>query len=178
MSSSVLEEESAPLPTFMGRTPSGNGDVLMRGFKGSFSQAPDPSDYHSDAKRRERVFMWHRRWAMPTYQRMKAQILKTPGLDITVADLDLLPWNKNGSGHLDNAAYHKMQRLAFSSRATLKRQQSTDKNDRAAMEAMAAELRAEEAEKAEPEKVEPDIIKAEPEVGMEENSAQEQEISA
>eukprot|EP00977_Amphora_coffeiformis_P027836 scaffold34647_cov182-Amphora_coffeaeformis.AAC.6 len=78
---------------------------------------------------------------------MKKQIERTPGLDITVADLDLLPW---GAGQrLNNAEYHKLQRQAFLGEAKVKRQQSLSKDDQAAMEAIAAQLRAEQAEKAE-----------------------------
>mmetsp|Transcript_5004 Transcript_5004/g.9522 ORF Transcript_5004/g.9522 Transcript_5004/m.9522 type:complete len:795 (-) Transcript_5004:181-2565(-) len=140
-------DDTTPLPTIMRRTSTGGADPLLKALKQSFSKPESPEDFNSLHKRRERVYMWHRRWAGPTYTMMKKQIERTPGLDITVADLDLLPW---GAGQrLNNAEYHKLQRQAFLGEAKVKRQQSLSKDDQAAMEAIAAQLRAEQAEKAE-----------------------------
>ena len=43
---------------------------------------------------------------MPTYDVMKRQVENSPGIDITVADVDLLPWSH---GRLNNKEYHKIQ---------------------------------------------------------------------
>ena len=42
---------------------------------------------------RSRVLMWYHRWAMPSYAMMRHHVQSTPGLDITVEDVDLLPWS-------------------------------------------------------------------------------------
>jgi len=41
-------------------------------------------------QRRERAIMWHCRFAMPTYKMMKYQVQNTPGLGITLEDVDWL----------------------------------------------------------------------------------------
>ena len=70
-----------------------------------------PPDFDSRQARRERAYMWHRRWAMPTYEMMKYQVRIAPGLDITEEDVDLLPWahNRGNKKNLDNAEYHRLQ---------------------------------------------------------------------
>ena len=64
-------------------------------------------DYNSKKVRRARAYQWHSRWAMPNYKMMLKHVRTTPGIDITEADVDLLPWNHNQ--RLDRAEYEKLQ---------------------------------------------------------------------
>ena len=54
----------------------------------------------TEEQRRERAKLWWLRWAMPSYEIMKDQVQNTPGLDITLEDVDLLPW--------DSAPYNRV----------------------------------------------------------------------
>ena len=51
----------------------------------------------SEEVRRGRVLMWFRRMAMPSYHMMKHHVRTTPGLGITLDDVDLLPWSTNNA---------------------------------------------------------------------------------
>lgn len=48
--------------------------------------------------RRARAMLWYHRMAMPTYPAMRRLVQNTPGLDITLDDVDLLPWSGRGPG--------------------------------------------------------------------------------
>jgi hypothetical protein len=107
-----------------------------------------PPDFDSRQARRERAYMWHRRWAMPTYEMMKYQVRIAPGLDITEEDVDLLPWahNRGNKKNLDNAEYHRLQGAELRAFAKKKRSESFDGEDEAAMAAAEAVRRADQEE--------------------------------
>ena len=53
-------------------------------------------DFRDEEDRRERAMMWYRRLAAPTYPVMRRLVQNTSGLDITLEDLELLPWKNKG----------------------------------------------------------------------------------
>lgn len=56
--------------------------------------------YNSEEARRQRVFDWYCRWGRITRREMKRKlkaIKKTSEIDIDESDIDLLPWNFNGT---------------------------------------------------------------------------------
>lgn len=56
------------------------------------------------------------RWGFPNYPSMVAKVKATAGIDITVEDVQLLPWGENN--RLDRGAYQKLQaKKALSSRS-------------------------------------------------------------
>ena len=74
--------------------------------------SPPPADHHVDndtvRQRRKRALQWFHRWALPDRETMKKMVQQTPGLDITVDDVDLLPWDeatyrRTGWARLSNA---------------------------------------------------------------------------
>ncbi|KAL7574877.1 hypothetical protein ACA910_010711 [Epithemia clementina (nom. ined.)] len=67
----------------------------------------EDDDYNSKKVRRARAYQWHSRWAMPNYKMMIKHVRTTPGIDITEADVDLLPWGRNQ--RLDRAEYDRLQ---------------------------------------------------------------------
>jgi len=94
----------------MARMNNDTGATATRQIRHNFDLCvkPDDAEYMSQRVRRERAFQWHSRWAMPTYKQMKAQVRKCgPSLDITEADVDLLPWSS--SGMMNRREYEKMQ---------------------------------------------------------------------
>jgi hypothetical protein len=51
----------------------------------------------SEAARRERVYMWYTRTAMPNKQLLKEKVAKLPAdAGLTVEDVELLPWDDAG----------------------------------------------------------------------------------
>lgn len=57
----------------------------------------DEASQDSEETRRARVLMWFYRFAMPSYDTMKRHVRVTPGLGITLDDVDLLPWSKTNA---------------------------------------------------------------------------------
>lgn len=67
--------------------------LLNYGTMTSLSKARDCRD---EEDRRERAMMWYHRWAAPTYPVMRRLVQNTSGLDISLEDVDLLPWSNTG----------------------------------------------------------------------------------
>ena len=51
--------------------------------------------HHCDFEeiRLEKALAWYRRWARPSYGKMRHYVQTIPGLDITLDDVDFLPWS-------------------------------------------------------------------------------------
>lgn len=74
---------------------------------------------------------------MPTYDRMKKNVANSPGIDITAADVDLLPWAPT-TKRLNAAEYHRLQRNSLTELSRRKRSQSLQRDDPEAAKAAAA----------------------------------------
>ena len=71
-----------------------------------------PVAYDSIQARRERAYQWYTRLGLPTYEKFQKTVMTTT-MDISVEDIDLLPWatNENGRRKVDRDAFKLMKAL-------------------------------------------------------------------
>eukprot|EP00523_Entomoneis_sp_CCMP467_P000841 CAMPEP_0168751288 /NCGR_PEP_ID=MMETSP0724-20121128/17744_1 /TAXON_ID=265536 /ORGANISM="Amphiprora sp., Strain CCMP467" /LENGTH=604 /DNA_ID=CAMNT_0008799403 /DNA_START=104 /DNA_END=1918 /DNA_ORIENTATION=+ len=89
---------------------------------------PDHDDYQLERVRRERVYAWHTRLGLPSYAKMKQAVRTSPGIDITEADVDLLPWN--AQQRLDRREYERWQAESEAKVQTARRKFQDDERRR------------------------------------------------